>query len=344
MTPDRVLLAQERRALFADRTFVVPPLVADGSLFVGAARPDSYPRIVRTTLRGEPIWASRLLCDAGPISVGRIVQFFDWDCADPTAPVVTVNGDDFREELWSARIAYPVTAARVTYGYTYHFDAESELVLDDLVALDAVTGLELWRHPRPDEDGSGWSGRPLVADGHVYARLSHSIVALDADTGDPQWSVEPAPDDVIIPVAARSEVLYLARQSGTEDLRIDAVGADGTLLWSTRIPRATFSTVMNGGLAVGGGTLVASGARSVTAVDTVSGTKRWSYRLVSSPQGAPVVGAAGVFYVMDYVNARIVAIRATDGSEILGFPGARSLIVAAGRIYVTGDQGLRIYG
>jgi glucose dehydrogenase len=108
--------------------------------------------------------------------------------------------------------------------------------MDDqqLMALDAASGSELWRAPVP----SGMSGSPTVVAGVVVvATNDNAIRAFDAATGAPRWQ-QPIP---AYPIASAYGHLYVGAKDGSVEA-LDA--ATGDELWRTDLsdPNARYNS------------------------------------------------------------------------------------------------------
>lgn len=138
-------------------------------------------------------------------------------------------------------------------------------------ALDALSGDELWRI---DLDYL-WS--PAVVDGRVFVCSGAIIYALDAATGEIEWTVTRNLDRgaVMFPAIA-DETLYV---TGTDVAAYDI--QDGTQLWQAgREMKGLFPTLTEDTL------YATDGAGTLHALSTSGGQSRWTYD-VASPQRKP---------------------------------------------------------
>jgi outer membrane protein assembly factor BamB len=141
-------------------------------------------------------------------------------------------------QLWRVPLGEGYSALSVAGGrvYTLFADADDELV----VALDAATGKELWRHRLDakyfDGQGNGPRSTPTVEHGTVYAYGARAkLAALDAESGrvlwtqdlkrafgarPPQWGVSASPrvvgDLLLVDAGGRdgASIVALDRRSG----------------------------------------------------------------------------------------------------------------------------------
>jgi outer membrane protein assembly factor BamB len=203
-------------------------------------------------------------------------------------------------------------AAAVTDGLVYVGDS----IGGTLIALDAATGSELWRHSGADpglyavEAVSGtlrWRfstqervlATPAVADGVVYALdLGGRLHAVDAASGTARWSTQVGAPDSALPLqlyqfpspAVKGDLIYAAAWDGTL-VAVDA--ASGTERWRTEIAFGVYSspTVTADVVYIGGsdGTL--------HAFDAATGQPRWELGLDGPIGSSPVVTGGAVFVV-----------------------------------------------
>jgi outer membrane protein assembly factor BamB len=159
-----------------------------------------------------------------------------------------------------------------------------------MLALDAESGAELWRHrvadAYPGHDGSwdGPIGTPVIRDGVVVALEPWGrLVALDAVAGEPMWSVHLA-DDLGAP-----RPVYGFASSPTvvgDTLIINGGGAAGTVMafdlrtgeqrWTVGTePAAAQSPILM--TLAGRDLVVAAGGRSVFAIEPADGTVVMQY-------------------------------------------------------------------
>ncbi|MFN3559121.1 MAG: PQQ-binding-like beta-propeller repeat protein [Brevundimonas sp.] len=151
---------------------------------------------------------------------------------------------------------------------------------------------------------------PVVADnGRVFVLDGESTVtAVDAGTGSVAWKVNVKPEES----EGRGGFLGIGGSSGG--------GGFG------------------GGVAVGGGKVfVASGYRSVSAIDQTSGAVLWTTKVEVPIHGAPTV-ANGRLFVVDVEN-QIVALNITTGQQEWSYRGIPepARIMRASSPAVTGD-------
>ncbi|MGW3814412.1 outer membrane protein assembly factor BamB family protein [Streptomyces sp. NPDC005046] len=180
------------------------------------------------------------------------------------------------EQRWRVLAAGPGSPA-VADGVAYVSGADG-----GLHAVDAATGERRWVH-RAD---SFVSGRPVVADGLVYAASRGNLYAVDAATGDQRWSFA-TEGTVFGPPAVVDGVVYAGSDQGT----LYAVrAADGEQRWKSPDVGAAFSAP-----AVADGVVYAGTADGkLRAVDT-GGHGRWKFSSRRSGLASPVVAGGAVY-------------------------------------------------
>jgi outer membrane protein assembly factor BamB len=184
-----------------------------------------------------------------------------------------------------------------------------------LVALDALTGTELWRV----EPGLPVVRSPSVADGVVFGTASgweggpSLLFAVDAATGAERWRFE-APGAWASPTAVVDGVVYFGDGAGTH--AVDA--ATGVERWSVAHAGALFSVP-----AVADGTVyVAAGEGTLLALDAATGGLRWRFD-AGAQLGTPTVAEgrlyATTFDFDDYFGEEtanaVIALDPTTGRE-----------------------------
>jgi outer membrane protein assembly factor BamB len=118
--------------------------------------------------------------------------------AGPTEPV----------ELWRFPVGDSVvTSAAVVNGVVYVAGN------DNIYALDAYTGAELWRYPMPYHE---MYSSPAVSEGMLFAGVAGKLLALDASSGTEMWSypTENPEDRVISSPAVVDGVVYVGYPEG----------------------------------------------------------------------------------------------------------------------------------
>ena len=164
-----------------------------------------------------------------------------------------------------------------------------------LVAFDLHDGRKLWEFAGSE----GMRGAPAVAGGLVYTGggVAGGIHALDAATGELQWTVEtPGRRTIYTAPAVQDGVVYASTGFTTEqsDTLYALDAATGAELWSVNIgARAFFGPAVAGGLVLA----ASAGARTLIALDAATGAQVWSLERAADEFIAAPTVADGTVYV-----------------------------------------------
>ncbi|HEY3503543.1 MAG TPA: PQQ-binding-like beta-propeller repeat protein, partial [Actinocatenispora sp.] len=240
----------------------------------------------------------------------------------PTAPPVAT-------ERWHVRAA-------TTYP---ELDLAAGLVLAwsdaRLMGLDPATGHTRWsRSARLGGAGvaKGSGGTPLrggTAAGFAYlldnTSFPWALSAVRASSGAVAWrqALDTYP---LTPLVRTGDVLCFG-----VDGAVRAIGSDGgAARWSVSVDAT-------GGLAAGGGVLVAAGEHALCGLSAATGRQLWRYALAS---GATPVVADGLAIASD-THGTLHAVRAADGAAVWrrAIHAAGPTPYAAGVLYATTDPG-----
>ncbi|MFB6180221.1 MAG: PQQ-binding-like beta-propeller repeat protein [Halorientalis sp.] len=143
---------------------------------------------------------------------------------------------------------------------------------DDVFALDAATGDQLWTYDTSDFGQIGNS--PTIADGTVYLATAvgtgeqGSVRALDLDDGSEQW-VAMQSSQQYGSVAVADGTVFTIDNLGRQLTALDA--DTGDQLWTGSVPYAA-----HGGPVVANGVVYAKGANTVKGFDAETGTELFS--------------------------------------------------------------------
>ncbi|WP_332897185.1 outer membrane protein assembly factor BamB family protein [Haladaptatus sp. CMSO5] len=118
-------------------------------------------------------------------------------------------------------------ASRPAISYTEGGQQDQTPPNGGIMALNAETGETLWTN----KELRYTNGAVLVRDGTAYAISGATVYALDAATGDVQWSVEGDDTNFLSTLAFGGETLYAAGGQ-----TIVALGTDGTTQWQSAAP------------------------------------------------------------------------------------------------------------
>jgi len=172
-----------------------------------------------------------------------------------------------------------------------------------LHAFRLSTGDELWTRAVGDGDTDRSFARPAaVADGTVYLGSQSGetgVVALDAATGDQQWTAS-TPRVTGGPVAHDGGVVVQCNQL------LVAFATDGSRRWSVNVPGRTA-----GPLAADDQHVYVPGRTALVAVDW-SGTKAWVFDPEDDRAGTPTVAADDVVV---HGEGSLTALDAESGAE-----------------------------
>jgi serine/threonine protein kinase/outer membrane protein assembly factor BamB len=169
---------------------------------------------------------------------------------------------------------------------------------DELFALDARTGTQLWRHPA--------SLLGVVDGGLVFVAQSANprLTLIDAATGAARWAyVVPAHDMPVRLAVGGSMVCY-----GYDGIRALGVG-DGQPRWTAAVDAKV-------GLVASGAVLVAASRTALVGLDIATGRTRWTRPLEYAMYLQP---ADGLVLAVDRHRA-LHAIRVHDGSTAWAKP------------------------
>lgn len=197
-----------------------------------------------------------------------------------TAPAPLPPGEnpsplDIDHGVWSP----PVMADGIIYFGTFG---------EQLYALNAATGEELWEFGLPEE----LRASPTVAGGVVYFRCGFSLFALDARTGEKKWEQTIQKGLRATPVVANGVVLY------DDTFNLTAYAADtGALLWTSELGSGGGG---DSGPAVQEGVAFTGNINGFYAVDVLTGKKKWeNTTLKTGTAGEPPSIAGNSVYFVD---------------------------------------------
>lgn len=244
---------------------------------------------------------------------------------------------------------------------------------DDLIALDAKTGAERWRHAKSQD--AGWT--PVIDKGVVYIpALPNAMQALDIQTGETIWSMElpgavtksaSLSDEMVIFGNTDGNLYALSRDDGqiiwTASLMGGVIGvpaidrgqifvsiregdkpglhaldlATGKVLWSH-----TGSSADVRYAAVSGGIVYfPSLDGTLTALNAADGTQKWQLKTGGPIEGSPVVAGTVVYQVSE--DGQLYAVDGETGTTIWTFaldgPSSVETPVAGDVIYVFSQTG-----
>jgi len=141
---------------------------------------------------------------------------------------------------------------------------------NELVALDAATGRELWRFPT---EKWVWSGPVVSGDRLYFGDLSGTLFAVDRQTGGSVWQIQTGGAIVGTPVVL-DDAIYFTTEDGT----FRSVNTEGTNRWEH-----TYETSLHSGPVISGNTILVatSDPEQLLIAFDPSGAEKWSFALAS---------------------------------------------------------------
>jgi outer membrane protein assembly factor BamB len=234
--------------------------------------------------------------------------------------------------LWAASVAGGVTNFAVDGGVVYATGQAN-----NLVALNASTGAQLWSANNGGNGGYSGSGAIAVGGGLVFAQCEFTdgpggtpygaICAYKAKTGKMVWQFS-APcnclpeSSVQSPLVLANGILYFGYAYGGSNgyHAIYALKANtGAVLWSYGSNSNGFGS---GPAAVAGSSVYFGGGEhaQIIALSTSNGALQWATSV--SPNDDPVAVSGGVVYVSSYwtgSDATLSALKATTGAILWSY-------------------------
>ncbi|MFD0686247.1 outer membrane protein assembly factor BamB family protein [Actinomadura fibrosa] len=207
-----------------------------------------------------------------------------------------------------------------------------------LIALDARTGRERWRHRYGDRGEGAASWRtPVMAGRDLYVGWPETggpLFAFDAATGRERWR-SPVSDDARDPAAGAGRVFAGGR--GTAFVAVDA--ATGAERW-----RRTLGDLITAAPSVDGRIVFVNTDDAVHALDAASGRPRWKHAMPKGPTGERAEGpvaANGLVYCPG-ASGELLALDAATGKKRWSFIGGTEVgrpAVSGGTVYVSDGSG-----
>jgi outer membrane protein assembly factor BamB len=208
--------------------------------------------------------------------------------------------------------------------FVVHDGVVAVATLRSTVALDAGTGVELWRYQAPPEMGLGATGLPggvslshlAVDDQHVYVPAwGASISALDRRTGVVRWVWQPgrAPTDTAMADRFRSgsmgvrvsgDTLFASAWHFTIENGVTSEAwllaldrRTGREIWRTTLPNPRGGTVFAAPALTDRAVVLAVSSGRVAAVDRATGQPVWAFEppLERSPASQAETDADAVY-------------------------------------------------
>jgi eukaryotic-like serine/threonine-protein kinase len=301
-------------------TWLMPPVLADGTLYTGSGDGVIYALDART---GQELW-----------STGGFGQLENSGAV--AGDILVVGGYDQRvraldshtgEVLWS-------------FG-TSSFVQASPLILEDLVyiatdhalyALDLHSGELQWEIPTGNE--GAYMGAPAYENRIIYTTGGKVLLAVDSTSGEELWRIQH--DQPFTALAVANQMIYVGnfdgsfyaydQQTGEEKWKFEV----GGIFWA--------------GPAIEGDTVYAGNDDMIYALNVHTGEERWRFQMAG--QGvSDLTISDGVLYVSDSSHEfprgprHLYAIDAQSGEEVWTFEVVATFLPAPalseGTIYVT---------
>ncbi|WP_217711166.1 PQQ-binding-like beta-propeller repeat protein [Actinomadura sp. NAK00032] len=210
-----------------------------------------------------------------------------------------------------------------------------------LIARDARTGREIWRNAY---DGFS-KRRPAASGGVVFAVVSDGTLrAVDAENGADLWRLKVGDQMETSPIAVNGTVYY-----GVRDGSLHAVNAaTGRYAWKQGFEGASWDPAIVGGAGapiVEDGVVYFENDGYVCAFDAATGKPLWRHKpgvdeadLLSVKNGTVLFSDGS-----DEGAGNIYALDARNGTRLWKEHVGGSLSLIEGRLYVEGDEALRVY-
>jgi outer membrane protein assembly factor BamB len=244
-------------------------------------------------------------------------------------------------ELWRFPVGDAVvTSAAVVNGVVYVAGN------DNIYALDAYTGAELWSYPMPYHE---MYSSPAVSEGVLFAGVAGELLALDASSGTEVWSypTENPKDRVISSPAVVDDVVYVGYPEGC----LFALNAStGSKIWDyTTKDMGNGVAIQSSPAVVDGVVYFGSPDDNVYALKASTGEKIWNHTVRNDVSSAPAV-SEGVVYVSSHFGY-LYALSAASGKELWHFTVSDQVqnlkdyspTIAGGVVYVRSSDGGQLY-
>lgn len=229
--------------------------------------------------------------------------------------------------VWKANIGLGYAGMVVAGGKVYSAGHEDKT--DSVVALDAATGKEVWKHSFPQPLGAhyyqgGTTACPTVDGDTVYhVAREGEVFALDAATGKVRWTTDLKKDHGLdvpewgfsgAPIPYGETILLNAGDAG-----IALKKKDGTVAWKSANGDAGYSTPYV--FQKGGADLVLIGnKKSYVCVDAKTGAERWRHKWLTRygvNAADPIVSGDFIFISTGYDKGACLLKWTGDGSPSL---------------------------
>ncbi len=315
LTYERALKPDPQLARFS---VILPPPwrnrdwpVAGGSVTNAMYHVD-FPRDVRLLWKRRLAHGSDMLLQVTPpvVADGRLFLL------DSRSTLVAADARSGRL-LWR-RILKP-RKEKAKVGFGGGVAAAGDLVIaatgfGELVAFDAATGTERWRH----RGVVPLRGSPAVAGGRVFAlTMDNQIIAVSLNDGHLLWTQSGLPEDAALLGAATAAIAGDTAVFGLSSGELFALrAANGQLAWQDTLsrtgrltPLATLADIDGFPVIDRGRVYAVSHAGRMVAIDLRSGERLWEQDVASTR--TPWVAGDYIFLVT--ADAEVVALSSVDG-------------------------------
>ncbi|MEF8857471.1 MAG: PQQ-binding-like beta-propeller repeat protein [Halolamina sp.] len=262
-------------AAMGSLTHYFSPAIADDRVLFGAqsniASGGDPGRLSSFSFDGREQWRRELAISSSPTAVEETV--YVGESAESGAQLRALATDEGGDR-WTAALdantlrGAPAVADGIVYAAASLRGGDAGVV----VARDTADGSAVWSH----SVGAGVTAAPAIQNGTVYIQANDGrLLTLDAESGDPGWSVRLGESGASAPALTENKLVGLVENT--------LVGVDleaGERVWETDIGYALINgvTITRGRAYVGGSRL--------SAVDVASGDLVWE---------KPIPGQGGAF-------------------------------------------------
>lgn len=216
------------------------------------------------------------------------------------------------EPVWRAQVGLGHSCPSVVGERLYTVGFDTEMNLDVVLCLDAVTGEEIWARTYPGEirnsgHGGGTLTTPAVVGGRVYVSTREGeLRCLDAESGEVVWMTDLAEENQTAPLdyGFGGSPLVLADKVVCNVGKTVAVDIEtGERLWATRDHMALYSTPTTFELD-GERTIAVFTKEGLLLLDEATGEERrnfaWRKGKVTVNAATPVVAGERIFISSSY--------------------------------------------
>lgn len=172
-------------------------------------------------------------------------------------------------------------------------------------AVNAETGVEIWRFPLKPEGTKIFGAAPILADGQLIAgSYDFQIHSLNPTTGIENWVNKDATGRWIgSPLAVNGLIL-----APNADHNLYAINSNGIVQWKFTAKNGLWNQPLTDGKSV----FVSSMDKNLYALDPQSGKVLWSVELGGSVLFSQTLGDDGILYIAT-INNEILAISSESG-------------------------------